>query len=142
MAEKKQYKPAKGDLVTTKTGLTAKVFSVHSDGYVMRETYGVFRQEDVKPAKKPYRLAKGADGKERPWTPEELFQLYMRGWRDGAGGHAMRKDHDDILEYEHGYSDGRIAWGVAAARACKKLKYEPSVLRLAKGKNGTRQRQR
>jgi hypothetical protein len=130
----------KGMLVTTKTGLTAKVFSVHSDGYVMLETYGVFRQEDVRPAK---RLAKGADGVERPWEKRELFMLYMRGWRDGSGQRAMREEaHLRVPEYDQGYADGYEARQRASARAAKRLKYKPEILRLVKGKNELPKRRR
>jgi hypothetical protein len=93
---------------------------------------------------KKYRLAMGADGVERPWTKDEKFMLYMRGWRDGAGQRAMREEvHLTCPEYDTGYADGYEARQRASQRAAKRLKYKPSILRLAKGKNdGTRQRQR
>lgn len=83
--------------------------------------------------RKKYRLAKGSDGKERPWMKSEKYMLFMRGWRDGAGGHAIRKDHEDIQEYERGYQTGYGARHLAAANAAKRLKYKPEILRLAKG---------
>lgn len=92
---------------------------------------------------KKYRLAKGADGKERPWNKGERFHLFMRGWKDGAGGHVIRPDHTDIQEYERGYQTGYGARAFAAEAAAKRLRYKQSILRLSKGKNdGTRQRQR
>jgi hypothetical protein len=90
---------------------------------------------------KKYRLAKGADGVERPWTKDEKFMLFMRGWKDGAGCHAIR--HPDIQEYERGYQTGYGARAFAADAAAKRLRYKPSILRLAEGKKDVvRQRQR
>jgi preprotein translocase subunit YajC len=40
----------KGMWVTTRSGLTAQVFKVFADGYVMLEKYGSFTKEDVRPA--------------------------------------------------------------------------------------------
>jgi hypothetical protein len=80
---------------------------------------------------KKYRLAKGSDGVERPWTKDEKYVLFMRGWRDGAGTHAMRKDHEDVQEYARGYQAGYDARVFAASSAAKRIKYKPRVLRLA-----------
>jgi hypothetical protein len=84
------------------------------------------------PKKKKHRLAKGSDGVERKWEPSELFQLYSRGWLDGANGAVMRPDHLDVPEYSDGYVQGYRARGNALYKACKRLKYKPEVLRLAK----------
>jgi len=84
--------------------------------------------------KKKYRLAKGADGKERPWQVNELYQLYMRGWRDGAGLKPMREDHMDCPEYNEAYAEGGRARQRVSNKAVKRLGYKPGILRLAKGK--------
>lgn len=71
----------------------------------------------------------------REWLPEELFVLYMRGWKDGAYGVAMRKEYDTVPEYDKGYEVGYKAKHAAAKAAGKHLKHKPNILRLAgKGK--------
>ena len=91
----------------------------------------------MKPKPK-YRLAQDTNGAERPWEPAESYMLYTRGWRDGVSRFAMRPDHLDIQEYCRGYSDGYKAHQAACAKACKRLKYKPEILRLAKGKTNGR----
>ena len=64
-----------------------------------------------------------------------LFHSYMRGWRDGAGMKAIRKEfetHPDVSlksAYEEGYSDGRDASSSASEYASRKYSYIPSILR-------------
>jgi hypothetical protein len=71
-------------------------------------------------------------GNERQWTPYELHNLYMRGWRDGAGASGERLNHSDVPEYAQGAKDGSEARIAAAAKAAKRLKYKPNILRIAK----------
>lgn len=78
---------------------------------------------------------------ERPWQRSELFQLYMRGWRDGAGSKPMRKDHMDCPEYDKAYAAGCKAREAVSRRVANRLRHTPNILRLAeKEKNGARQR--
>lgn len=64
-----------------------------------------------------------------------LFHSYMRGWRDGAGMKAIRKEfetHSDVSiksAYQDGYSDGRDSASSASEFASRKYSYIPSILR-------------
>jgi hypothetical protein len=78
------------------------------------------------------RLSKDVYGNEKPWSPFALYGLYMRGWRDGAGSVSMRPNHSDVPEYADGYKAGIDARIAAGAKAAKRLKYKPNILRLAK----------
>ncbi|MDA4133395.1 MAG: hypothetical protein OK454_09785 [Thaumarchaeota archaeon] len=78
------------------------------------------------------RKAKGLDGKEREWRPNERHWLYMRGFKDGAGVRAIRPDHRDISDYMAGYKAGYLARVKAATAHAKKVGYKPTILRLAK----------
>jgi len=66
---------------------------------------------------------------EREWKPCELYQLYARGFRDGAGTKPMRKDHMGLEPYDRGYTDGVAAVRAACSAEAKRLEYEPTVLR-------------
>ena len=61
--------------------------------------------------KSTFRLAQGlTDPAPREWTPQhEKYMLYVRGFRDGAGTHAIRPDHEGHPSYDRGYQDGRDA---------------------------------
>lgn len=66
-----------------------------------------------------------------------LFHIYCRGWRDGAGYKGIRDDnakHPTLGEqYMRGWNDGRKAAQDAAAAMSKETGYEPSILRTAEG---------
>jgi hypothetical protein len=83
-------------------------------------------------SKSATRLSKDVHGNEKPWSPFELHNLYMRGWRDGAGTVAERLNHSDMPEYSQGYKDGYAARSAAANKAAKRLKFKPNILRLTK----------
>lgn len=73
------------------------------------------------------RLSKSFDGKEREWSPAEKFQLYSRGFRDGAATRAMR--HEGLGAYEVGYAEGRQSVRLAVDSYAKRVGYEPTILR-------------
>jgi hypothetical protein len=73
------------------------------------------------------RLAKGFDGKEREWSPSERYQLYARGFRDGAAVHAMK--HPGLGAYERGYAEGQQARRMATTSYAREIGYEPTILR-------------
>lgn len=73
-------------------------------------------------------------------TPEEiqasnLYHSYTRGWRDGAGWRAMRREfelHQDatlVAAYQEGYEEGKKAADESHNAASKKYKYQPDILR-------------
>lgn len=79
-------------------------------------------------------------------TPEEKakridsanqYQSYMRGWRDGAGTHAMRKEFSECEDlairaaYDLGYAHGYAARCGATDLAVTKYDHTPSILRVA-----------
>lgn len=66
---------------------------------------------------------------ERDWKPSEIYQLYCRGFRDGAGTKPMRKDHMGLGPYDRGYAEGAQAARDACALEAKRLRYEPTILR-------------
>lgn len=68
---------------------------------------------------------------ERDWSAGERYQLYMRGFRDGAAIKAMRDDHIGLGAYDRGYGDGRHALHVALDAYGKEVGHVPSVLRTA-----------
>ena len=59
----------------------------------------------------------------------------MRGWRDGAGMRAIRKEfetHPDVAlksAYQEGYSDGRDSASSASKFASSKYSYILNILR-------------
>jgi hypothetical protein len=67
-----------------------------------------------------------------------LYHSYTRGWRDGAGWKAMRREfevHPDetlIAAYREGYEAGSKASGAAHEEAGKKYSYQPDILRRNK----------
>lgn len=83
--------------------------------------------------KREGRLAKGRDGVERPWTVTECYQLYARGFRDGAGTRAMRSDHVGLSVYDRGYADGCAATRAACTAYAKEIGHSASILRVADG---------
>ena len=76
-----------------------------------------------------FRKAKGIDGAEREWTPGENYQMFARGWYDGAGSKPVRPDHEGHPEYEAGFTDGVQAKYEALQRYCKRTGYAPEILR-------------
>jgi hypothetical protein len=76
-----------------------------------------------------YRLAKGIDGKERQWTAHENYQLYMQGWRAGAGNNVANPAREDIEQYVRGYEDGCSARIRVYKAAAKRFGYKPDILR-------------
>jgi hypothetical protein len=78
------------------------------------------------------RKARTSDGKEREWKPNERHWLYMRGFKDGAGAHAIRPDHKDLDDYTAGYQAGFDARIKAAKKHAKLVGFKPNILRLAK----------
>lgn len=68
---------------------------------------------------------------DREWSKSERYQLYARGFRDGAGTKAMRKDHIGLGPYDRGYSDGIAATRAACNAEARRLAYEPTILRAA-----------
>lgn len=77
------------------------------------------------------RLAQGlTDAAPRAWRPAELYQLYCRGFQDGAGRRAMRVERGaDTEAYQRGYRDGQVAGRKAATAYAAEVGYEPTVLR-------------
>ncbi len=73
---------------------------------------------------------------ERDWNARERYQLYVRGFRDGAAVKAMRDDHIGLGAYDRGYGDGRRALVLAAATYAEEVEYEPSILRAAAESEG------
>lgn len=71
---------------------------------------------------------------EREWSASERYQLYARGFRDGAATKPMRKDHIGLGPYDRGYADGVKATRAACRREAKRLGYRPTVLRAAQEK--------
>lgn len=69
----------------------------------------------------------------RPASANEKYQIYMRGWKDGAGGKPQRLDHVDHAtlghEYIRGFTDGMHAKGEASRAALERLKHTSSILR-------------
>ncbi len=64
-----------------------------------------------------------------------LYQLYLRGWRDGAAFRALDPSlrhhaNEKFREaYERGYSEGREALNAAGKIASERYGYTPSILR-------------
>lgn len=75
------------------------------------------------------RLAKGFDGTEREWSPSERYQLFVRGFRDGAAVHAMR--HAGLGAYDRGYAAGQQARRMATSSYANEIGYEPTILRAS-----------
>lgn len=67
------------------------------------------------------------------FVAREKYMLYVRGFRDGAGVHAMRANHGGLEAYERGYADGIRARQEHVHRFCEELGYEPEILRTAGG---------
>lgn len=74
----------------------------------------------------------------REFEPSEarsLYQLYLRGWRDGAAFRALdqelRKHPNEKFReaYERGYSEGRVALNAASEVASERYGYKPTMLR-------------
>ena len=71
-------------------------------------------------------------------TQRDLYMAYMKGWRHGAGGHAIapefanHEDGDITDAYALGYTEGKKACGTANGRATKLYDYKPSIIRLQK----------
>lgn len=80
------------------------------------------------------RLAKSFDGKEREWSPHEKYQLYARGFRDGAANHSMK--HEGLGSYDRGYADGIQARRMATSSYAREVGYEPTILRTEERKDG------
>jgi ADP-ribose pyrophosphatase YjhB (NUDIX family) len=68
---------------------------------------------------------------QRDWTPSERYQLYLRGWKDGANIRAMDPFSQEFPPYGRGYADGRRARSAAAEEYAKEIGHIPMVLRLA-----------
>lgn len=68
---------------------------------------------------------------ERDWTPSERYQLFARGYRDGAGTKPMRADHMGLGPYDNGYAQGQAATRAACAAYAAKVEYRPTILRAA-----------
>lgn len=80
------------------------------------------------------RLSKSFNGQEREWSASERYQLFTRGFRDGAAIHAMR--HSGLGAYELGYAEGQRARGLAVDAYAKKVGHVPTVLRAAGSETG------
>lgn len=86
------------------------------------------------PKRKPESTIPDKEQRER----HERYMSYMRGWFDGAGRHAIRKELEDhprddlVSEYHRGYTEGQEAGRRASAKAARRLRYKPTILRLAK----------
>jgi len=63
----------------------------------------------------------------KTWTPAEAYQLYMRGFRDGASITAMK--HSGMEPYERGYKDGMLARHAACSKFATEVGYVPGILR-------------
>jgi hypothetical protein len=68
----------------------------------------------------------------------ELFQSYMRGWKDGCSARAQRRDFtehptrpDLCTEYKRGYDDGYRDRVERQRAAAERLGYRPTVLRAS-----------
>lgn len=75
------------------------------------------------------RLSRSFDGTKREWSSNEKYQLFVRGFRDGAAIHAMR--HPGLGAYELGYAEGQQARGRAVDAYAKKIGHVPTILRTA-----------
>lgn len=68
-------------------------------------------------------------------TPSERFQIYMRGWRAGAGVKPIdpvAEGHPTLgLDYIKGYDEGIKVRREASVAAAARYGYTPSILRLA-----------
>lgn len=66
-------------------------------------------------------------------SASEKYQIYMRGWRDGAAGRGMdiiARNHETLQDfYVLGHKDGYEARAVASQTAYVKFGYQPSILR-------------
>lgn len=71
----------------------------------------------------------------RPWQANERYQLFARGFRDGAGTKPMRKDHMGLGAYDRGYAEGVAATKAACAAYAKEVNYTPAILRSAQHKS-------
>lgn len=68
---------------------------------------------------------------ERDWTASERYQLYARGWRDGAGLRPTRKDHLGLGPYNRGYGDGSKARDAACEAEALRIGFTVRIVRLA-----------
>lgn len=73
---------------------------------------------------------------ERDWNASEKYQLFARGFRDGAGTRPMRKDHMGLGPYDDGYRAGQEATRAATAAYAAKVGHSPTVLRADAGGPG------
>ena len=75
------------------------------------------------------RAALGPGNKPRNWMPVEKFQLYVRGFKDGAAGIMKPQSNKDLPPYEAGYADGRRLLSQAAHVYARSINYKLSPLR-------------
>ena len=79
---------------------------------------------------RPFRLAQGlTDSEPREWSAGEKYQLYIRGFKDGASARAVRDDHEGHPSYDRGYEEGRSAANAAISTYAKEIGYTPNILR-------------
>ncbi len=68
-------------------------------------------------------------------TQRDLYMAFMKGWRNGAGGHARNPDFTQHQEpairdaYDEGYKLGHANACEAAAYASLQYGYKPTILR-------------
>jgi hypothetical protein len=71
-------------------------------------------------------------------TKAELFQCWLRGWKDGTRGMLMRLNfiehrRTDIAQaYRRGYNKGRDETTLAAIEECERLGYDAQMSILRK----------
>lgn len=75
------------------------------------------------------RLSQSFNGASREWSPNEKYQLYVRGFRDGAAIRAMQ--HPGLGAYELGYAEGQQSRRLAANSYAIRIGHEPTILRTA-----------
>jgi hypothetical protein len=73
------------------------------------------------------RLSQPIDGPPREWNERERYQLWRRGFRDGAGSAAKR--HPGFVDYERGWEEGAAARIAAGNKFAAEIGYAPSILR-------------
>ena len=66
---------------------------------------------------------------DRPWTSGERYQLYRRGFRDGAGGRGVRHECEGLGAYDRGYAEGRATASAAISAYAQEIGYTPTILR-------------
>jgi len=76
------------------------------------------------------RRAQSLGGVEREWTPAEKFQLYIRGFKDGAGARVQRIEESKLSFYREGYEAGDRARDRVIVGYAMKVGHDVSTMTL------------